>query len=138
MRDQYEDRFERLHDALGTVEIVEEDDETPVQQIWAMSGRDAIENRTDQLIEDASEEVVLVVGDESLLTDDLVATLNDVSSGVDLLIGALTESLQEQIQTAVPDATTVISGLECYTVWTLLKTRRRSAGSCWSTARRFS
>jgi len=80
--------------------------------VWAMSGRDAIENRTDQLIEDAAGEVVLVVGDESLLTEDLVATLNDVGNGVDLLIGALTESLQDQIQTAVPDATTFISGLE--------------------------
>lgn len=112
LRDQYEDRVERLHDALDTVEIVDQDDETPVQQIWAMSGRDAIENRTDQLIKDASEEVVLVVGDESLLTEDLVATLNDVGNGVDLLIGALTESLQEQIQTAVPNAKTFISGLE--------------------------
>jgi sugar-specific transcriptional regulator TrmB len=94
------------------VEIVEQDDETPVQQVWAMSGRSAIENRTNQLIEEASEEVVLVLGDESLLTEDLVATLNDVGNGVDLLIGALTESLQDQIQTAVPDATTFISGLE--------------------------
>jgi sugar-specific transcriptional regulator TrmB len=112
LRDQYEDRVERLHDALDTVEIVEEDDETPVQQVWAMSGRDAIENRTNQLIDEAAVEIVLVVGDESLLTEALVASLNEVGNGVDLLIGALTESLQEQIQTAVPDATTFISGLE--------------------------
>ena len=112
LRDQYEDRVERLHDALDTVEIVDQEEETPVQQVWAMSGRDAIENRTDQLIEDASGEVVLVLGDESLLTEDLVASLNDVGTGVDLLVGALTESLQDQIQTAVPDATTFISGLE--------------------------
>ncbi|EJN57475.1 TrmB family transcriptional regulator [Halogranum rubrum] len=112
LRDQYEDRVERLHDALDTVEIVDEDDEASVQQVWAMSGRDAIENRTDQLIEKASEEIVLVLGDESLLTEDLVTRLNDVDNGVDLLIGALTESLQDQIQTAVPDARTFISGLE--------------------------
>ncbi|TSD09170.1 TrmB family transcriptional regulator [Haloglomus irregulare] len=112
LRDQYEDRVERLHDALDTVEIVEEDDETPVQQVWAMSGRDTIENRTNQLIDEAAVEIVLVVGDESLLTEALVASLNEVGNGVDLLIGALTESLQEQIQTAVPDATTFISGLE--------------------------
>jgi sugar-specific transcriptional regulator TrmB len=112
LRDQYEDRVERLHDALDTVEIIEEDDETPVQEVWAMSGRDAIENRTNQLIEEAAVEIVLVVGDESLLTEDLVASLNDVGDGVDLLIGALTASLQDQIQTAVPNATTFISGLE--------------------------
>ncbi|MDS0301083.1 TrmB family transcriptional regulator [Halogeometricum sp. S1BR25-6] len=112
LRDQYEARVERLHDALDTIEIVDEDDETPVQQVWAMSGRDGIENRTNQLIKEASEEIVLVVGDESLLTKDLVASLNDVGNGVDLLIGALTESLQDQIQATVPNARTFISGLE--------------------------
>jgi sugar-specific transcriptional regulator TrmB len=112
LRDQYEDRVERLHDALNAVEIADTDDETPVQQVWAMAGRDAIENRTNELIEEASDEIVLVLGDESLLTDDLVAVLNDVSNGTDLLVGALTESLQAQVQTAVPDATTFISGLE--------------------------
>jgi sugar-specific transcriptional regulator TrmB len=112
LRDQYEDRVERLHDALDTVEIVDQDDGTPVQQVWSMAGHDAIENRTNQLIEEASDEVVLVLGDESLLTDDLVACLNDVGGGTELLVGALTESLQERIQTAVPTATTFISGLE--------------------------
>ena len=77
-----------------------------------MSGRDAIENRTDELIDGASEEVVLVIGDESLLTEDLVTGLNGVGDGVDLLVGALTAPLQDQIQAAVPDATTFVSGLE--------------------------
>ena len=112
LRDQYEERVERLHDALDTVDVVDEDDEEPVQQIWAMDGRDAIENRTDQLIEKATNEIVLVIGDESLLTEDLVETLNEVDDGIDLIIGTLTEPLQEQVQTAVPDATTFVSGLE--------------------------
>ena len=112
LRDQYEERVERLHSALDTVDIVEEDDESPVQQIWAIAGRDAIENRTDQLIEKASEEIVLVIGDESLLTPDLIDRLNDVDDSIDLVIGTLTESLQEQVQTAVPNATTFVSGLE--------------------------
>ncbi|MFD1646842.1 TrmB family transcriptional regulator [Haloarchaeobius litoreus] len=112
LRDQYENRVERLRRALETVDTVDDPSETPVQQVWSMSGRDAIENRADQLIATATDEVVLVLGDESLLTDDLVARLNDVDPEVDLLIGALTESLQEQIQTAVPNATTFVSGLE--------------------------
>lgn len=112
LRDQYEDRVERVHDALATVDIVEENDKSPVQQVWSMAGRTAIENRTNGLIESASEEVVLVVGDESLLTDDLVTTLNGIGTGVELVIGALTVSLEDQVQTAVPGATTFISGLE--------------------------
>ena len=112
LRDQYEARVDRLHDALDTVDVVDGDDETPVQQVWAMTGRDAIENRTNQLVDEASTEIVLVLGDESLLTEDLVASLNEVGNGVDLLIGALTKSLQDEIQTVVPDATTFVSGLE--------------------------
>ena len=112
LRDQYEVRVERLHDALDPVEIVDEDDESPVQQVWAMTGRDGIENRTDELLKRATDEVVLVIGDESLLTEELVATLNEVDPDVDLLVGALTEPLQEQIRAAVPDAKTFVSGLE--------------------------
>jgi sugar-specific transcriptional regulator TrmB len=112
LRDQYEERVERLHDALDTVDVVDEADESPVQQIWAMTGQDAIENRTNQLVGEATDEIVLVIGDESLLTDDLVDTLNEVGNGVELVIGGLTPSLQDQIQSAVPDATTFVSGLE--------------------------
>jgi len=112
LRDQYEDRVERLYDALDTVDIVEQDDETPIQQVWAMSGRDVIENRTNQLVEESAEEIVLVIGDESLLTEDLVTALNDVGPEADLLIGALTESVQDRIERAVPNAKTFRSGLE--------------------------
>ncbi|WP_336021844.1 TrmB family transcriptional regulator [Halobellus salinisoli] len=112
LRDQYDARVERLHDALETVEIVDTDDESSVQQVWAMTGQDAIENRTNDLIREATDEIVLVVGDESLLTEDLIDTLNEVGNGVDLLIGALTETIQDRIRVAVPEATTFISGLE--------------------------
>jgi sugar-specific transcriptional regulator TrmB len=112
LRDQYEARVERLHKALKSVEIVEEEDDEAIQQVWAMSGRDGIENRTEDLIQTATEEIVLVVGDEALLTDDLVATLNDVGDGVDLLLGAVNEPLERKLREAVPDAKTFISGLD--------------------------
>jgi len=112
LRGQYEARVGRLRDALDEVEIVEAADESPVQQVWALAGRDAIEHRTNKLIGTAMGEVVLVIGDESLLTPGLVATLNEVGNGVDLLVGALTPSLHDRIQDSVPDATTFVSGLE--------------------------
>ena len=112
LRDQYEDRVDRLHDALTTVDIVDDDDESPVQEVWTMSGRDAIENRAEQLMEAANEEIVLVIGDRSVLTADLVETLTAVDDDIELLVGALTPSLQEEIQTAVPAATTFVSGLQ--------------------------
>lgn len=112
LRDQYEARIEHLHGALDSVEIVDEDNESPVQEVWAMTGQDAIENRSNELIRGATDEIVLVVGDESLLSEGLVDTLNEVGDGADLLIGAVTETIQDRVQTAVPSATTFISGLE--------------------------
>lgn len=76
-----------------------------------MSGTDAIANRSNQLIGEATEEVVLVLGDDSLLTAELIDSLNELGPGVDLLIGAVTESLEARIHDAVPTATTFLSGL---------------------------
>ncbi|QSG07757.1 TrmB family transcriptional regulator [Halapricum desulfuricans] len=112
LRDQYEARVERLQSALETVEVVEQDDESPVQQVWSMVGQEAIENRTNGLITDANDEVVLVLGDQSLLTPALVDTLNAVEDDIELIVGALSEPLQEQIRDAIPNATTFVSGLE--------------------------
>ncbi len=111
LRDQYESRVDRLHESLSRIDTVDEDEE-PIQQVWSMSGQEGIENRTEELIGTASEEIVLVIGDESLLTENLVATLNRVEGEVELLVGALTEPLEEKVKTAVPEATTFISGLE--------------------------
>jgi len=112
LRDQYEARVERLQDALETVAVIDGDSEEDVQKIWAITGREGIENRTNQLIGDATEEVVFVIGDEALLTDDLVEVLTSVDDDIELMVGALTKSLQEQVQEVVPNATTFISGLE--------------------------
>lgn len=113
LRDQYEARVERLQNTLETVETVDEEDgESSAQQVWAMAGHEAIENRTNDLIENASEEIVLVVGDESLLTEELVDALKAASEHIEIIVGALTEPIQDRIQTAVPAATTFVSGLE--------------------------
>lgn len=112
LRDHYEGHIEQLQDALETIDLVEESDDTPAQEVWTMTGDAGIENRTNQLLDSATDEIVLVIGDESLLTTELVSTLTEIETDVDLLIGALTEPLQDHIQETVPGATTFRSGLE--------------------------
>ena len=112
LRDQYESRVDRLHSALETVDTIDHEGESTVQEVWAMSGRTAIQNRTTQLIDGAAEEIVLVIGDDSLLNQGLVDALNGVGDEIDILIGALSESLVERIQAEIPEAKTFISGLE--------------------------
>lgn len=113
LRDRYADRVDRLQNTLEPVEgAAEEEDGATVQQVWAMSGGEAIENRTEELIKAAEDEVVLILCDDSVVTDDLVATLNRIGNGADLLIGVMGESMQQRLQDDVPAATTFISGLE--------------------------
>ena len=112
LRDQYEERIERLQTALTTIDAVNENGESPVQEVWSMAGHNAIENRAGSLIESATEEVVLVVADESLLTDGLVRTLNSIDPTIDIIIGVLTEDVREDITDSVPSATVFTSGLE--------------------------
>lgn len=111
LRNQYEDRIGRLQNTLDSIEVVDQKT-SHTQQVWAMSGRDAIENRANDHIENATEEVVLVVGDESLLTEELIATLDGVDPDVDLMIGVVTDALERQIERAVPEATTFTTGLD--------------------------
>ena len=112
LSDQYHTRIERLNDALQPMERIDADEESPVQQVWTLSGRDPIENRVTTMISEATDEVVLVLGDGSLLSADLTECLNGIDDDIHLLVGALSESLQAEVQTAVPAATTFISGLE--------------------------
>lgn len=112
LHSQHEARIDRLQDALEPLETVAPDDGSPVEEVWAMTGRDPIGSRTTHVISKATDEVVFVVGDESLLTPELLACLNGLDPAVDLFVGALTESLQSEVQGAVPEAETFVPGVE--------------------------
>lgn len=101
-----------LHETLKGLEPVEASDDTPVQEVWALSERQAIENRTEGLIESATEEVVIVIGEDAVLTEELVETLERASERVAVLIAALTDSTRQRIQNLLPDAEVFVSGLE--------------------------
>jgi len=112
LRDQYEARVERLEAALEDAEELDPEEENLIQEVWSLSGTDAIANRSNTLIRDAAEEVVLVIGDDSLLTDELIESLNGLDERVELLVGVVTEELEGRIHDAVPRATTFLSGLD--------------------------
>jgi len=112
LREQYDSRVDRLHNALEDVQMETTDDESSIQEVWSMTGSTAIENRTDTLLKQAESEIVLVIADEELLTERLVTKLNTTDEAVDLLVGAVTEQVRAHIQDAIPAATTFVSGLE--------------------------
>ncbi|WP_227377061.1 TrmB family transcriptional regulator [Haladaptatus halobius] len=114
LREEYQSRTETLVDALGDIEpALPDDDQEVTHEVWALSGATPITNRTQQLIDAAGREIVLIVGREAVLTEDLVEHLQTAQeTGLSVLIGAVTEQLRDRIQEALPDAEVFVSGLE--------------------------
>lgn len=114
LRDEYESRVETLRETLRGIEpATDAGDAEVTHEVWALSGTAAVANRTGQLIDGASEEVVLVVGHEVVLTDDLVERLSaTVDRGVTVVVGTVAEPVCERVQTALPRAEVFVSGLE--------------------------
>ncbi len=112
LRHQYDARVDRLHNALEDVQLSDPHEESSIQEVWSMTGSTAIENRTDKLLRGAQSEIVLVIADESLLTDRLITKLNGTDEEIDLLVGAVSESVKTQVEELIPQATTFVSGLE--------------------------
>lgn len=112
LRDQFESRVERLRESVGRLEPVDSEGEPISQEVWALSGRDAIANRTQQLMSEATEEIVFVIGEESIVTDELIDELNDISEEITLIIGTLSKGLEDRIESEVPHSEVFVSGLE--------------------------
>lgn len=82
------------------------------QEVWALNGGETIANRTQSLIGDATEEIVVVIGADQLLTEGLLDALADASMDSNVVVGALSEATREKIQKAVPKARVYVSGLD--------------------------
>ena len=112
LRDHFDSRIGVLNEAIRSLDQAQINEDSKVHEVWGLSGSEAIANRTKQLIDEANEEVVLVIGDEQFLTEDLVNHLNGLSRDVSVIVGAPTDSIREQIRDVVPSAEVFTSGLE--------------------------
>lgn len=111
LRDQHETQVERLGDTLRQTEEIQAEEDDTIQEVWSLTGSSAIQQRTERLLEEADDEVVLVIGDASLLTDELTDNLKNLDESVTLVVGAVDESLRESVEAAVDDIEAFTSGL---------------------------
>lgn len=115
LRQEYEQRTDRLREALAAIEPVEpgEEDTEVTHEVWALSGAGAIEARTNELVDGAEREVLVVVGAESTVTDGLVERLHAARDrGVDLLVGTGDAALRDLLRERLPETEPFVSGLE--------------------------
>ncbi|MDQ2054068.1 helix-turn-helix domain-containing protein [Halobellus sp. H-GB7] len=114
LQSEYAERTESLRSALTGLEPTDEGDSTEAtHEVWSISGDQGITSRTRQLIEGATEELILVIGHESIFTDRLAEQLQSAQErDVNVIIGTVDEDLRAAIQDALPDIEVFVSGLD--------------------------
>ena len=116
LRDQYDARFESLQEDLSVLTPVGQDTDETTHEVWSLAGRTAIANRTTQLLDEAADEIVFIVGSEDALTEGVLGSLQTATNrGTAVVIGTLTRDLQDFCRQQVPEAEVFVSGLDWLT-----------------------
>jgi sugar-specific transcriptional regulator TrmB len=117
IRAEYEERTEALRAALRDLERIEDTDGAAVtHEVWALSGSASIDGRVERLIDEASEEVIVVSRYGSVFSEELLDRLRAAGDrGVDVVVGTPDESVRERIETDLPDAEVFVLGIEVLT-----------------------
>jgi len=116
LRDEYEERTRTLRERLDDLEPVsDESGQEAAHEVWSLSGASAIRNRTTQLLDEANDEIVLVVGNEAPLTDSLLDSLRAaVKREVSVIVGTPTAEVRAHVKDEVPAAEVFVSGLDWF------------------------
>jgi sugar-specific transcriptional regulator TrmB len=114
LQSEYVERTESLRSALSGLDPADDERTTEAtHEVWALSGGQGITSRTQQLIEGATDELILVIGHGSVFTDQLAGQLRAARDrGVDIVVGTVDEDLRAEIRDALPDIEVFVSGLE--------------------------
>jgi sugar-specific transcriptional regulator TrmB len=114
LQQEYETRTDRLRETLESIDAAPTDVGTEVtHEVWALSGTTAITSRTQQLIDNAEEEVVFILGDETVFTEQLAERLQAAQQrDARVLLGTVDESVRNRVQDSLPDAEVFVSGLD--------------------------
>jgi sugar-specific transcriptional regulator TrmB len=109
----FEERIDSLEEALAGIEGVSPDDGSEeAHEVWALTGRAAVDRRARTLIDEATSEVVVVVGDPAALTDGLIEAIGAAADrGLKIVVGAVSDDLRATAAEALPDVEVFVSEL---------------------------
>ncbi|MFC7046240.1 TrmB family transcriptional regulator [Halobacteriaceae archaeon GCM10025711] len=110
---EYESRVSSLTDKLEDLPDASTDSESPpVGEIWSLNNHEAINTRSMRLAEEATSEIILVVGDETAITGEFYDALSDaVDRGVRVIIGTVNEATRTAILDRISGADVFVSDL---------------------------
>lgn len=109
---QYDSRLDALQSALDDVEPEDDPDTPTTQEVWSLTGSEAIAARTEQLVEEAEAEV-LIVGAERPFTETLYDRLRAATDrGVDVVVGTLSRDEGAEVRDRLPGTEVFESDLD--------------------------
>ena len=111
LRRNYNSSIETADEALGRIESAETAEE---KGVWAIADADHVSDRIETLLDGADNHIHFLIGNETTLKDDALDRLAAAGDrGVTVVVEVASESVQDRIRQAVPDARVVVSeGLE--------------------------
>lgn len=117
LRRKYEDRISTLETRLANVEPVDGGEEPDaIHEVWSLTGHDVVQSRTIDLLDAADSEIVLIVTDERMLTDELFESLREATeSGIAVVVGGQSPDATARVETELPGANVFQSQLDWLT-----------------------
>ncbi|QCW03431.1 TrmB family transcriptional regulator [Natrinema pallidum] len=98
LRQKYDNRIETLETHLRNTDVRETDEDDQVQEVWSLTGHEAIESRTIELIDEAESEIALIVVDEDILSESLFDGLQTAAErDISLVLGGQTDAVTETL-----------------------------------------
>jgi len=114
LEEEYQERMTTLRGALEDISPVQIEDSSDVDhEVWALSGSAAIANRLCKLVRNSSDDVLLLMSEDTDLSGRLAEEISSaIADGIPVSIGVLSESHRERIESSLPGADVFISDLE--------------------------
>lgn len=114
LQTEYEERTVALRQALSRLEPIDNRSSDEVtHEVWSLSDSQGITSRTLNLVDDADEECLLILGHEDVFTERLATHLQRADQrGVSVNLGAFSESLQTTVRERLPNSTVFVPELE--------------------------
>ncbi|MFC4451767.1 TrmB family transcriptional regulator [Halorussus aquaticus] len=102
LRKEYDSYFETVEETLRRMEPVYKETQ---QAVWAISDHEQVTERVLDLVGDATDELVLLVFEETVLDDAVLTALAEADQrGVTVYVGTDVEAIRERVETAEFDA----------------------------------
>lgn len=105
LRREYDQQITELEETLESVEAIRDAESNPEPSgIWTISGIATIRSRAAELVEESDGEIVYLIGDGSVLSEELLGELADASErGIPVYVGTATDRIYDRVDGVVPD-----------------------------------